>query len=105
MIPLSPKTTALVDLLFSLEECSTVKRLLEDECGQNLPFCKDSTPESLERIRFAALNIGTGDADHFFEAVSLAQLDWRDLLMWAKFSNSLTAHEEWAEEILGSDSK
>jgi hypothetical protein len=37
----------------------------------------------------------------FREAVDLAKLDWRDLLVWTKFDNDLDAHEQWAKQILG----
>jgi hypothetical protein len=101
MTPLTPKTIALVDRIFPADS-QAVQRLLEEDCGQNLPFCENSTPELLERLRFAALRIGNSNMDKLLEAVSLAKQDWRDLLMWAEFGNSLTAHEEWAEQVLHS---
>ena len=99
MTTLTPKTNALIEKIFPADKTSAVKRILEDECAQNLPLCKNSTPESLERIRFAALKVSEGNMDKLREAVSLAQLDWRDLLMWAEFGSDLNGHIKWAEQI------
>lgn len=74
MTSLTPKTIALIRSIFP-DQSQDVQHILEDECGQNLPLCKDSTPKSLERIRFAALKVSDGNVDRLLEAVSLAQLD------------------------------
>ena len=81
MTPLTLKTIALIHSIFPSHFRAEVQRILEDDCGQNLPLCKDCTPESLERLRFAALKISEGKMDRLLEAVSLAKIDWRDLLM------------------------
>lgn len=65
------------------------------ECGTNLPFCEKSTPESLERIRFATLKLSKGSIRQLRESVDLAKMDWRDALVAAGFAESLTAHIEW----------
>jgi hypothetical protein len=39
--------------------------------------------------------------DKLLGAISLAQLDWRDLLTGAGFAQSLTEHSKWADEYLG----
>jgi hypothetical protein len=100
MAALSPLTAALVKKLFPSNTLE-VSRLLEEQCGENLPFCKNETPESLHRLRFAALKASEGNVETFREAVDLAKLDWRDLLVWTKFDNDLDAHEQWAKQILG----
>lgn len=100
MTELSPFTALLVKKLFPSNTLE-VSRLLQEQCGQNLPFCEDGTPESLHRLRFAALKAREGNVDKLREAVELAKLDWRDLLVWAKFDNDLDAHERWAKQILG----
>ena len=103
MTALTSKTIDLVNHLFPAES-QTVQQLLETECGQNLPLLKNGTPESLERIRFAALKVSKGNADKLLDAISPAKHDWRDLLMWADFGNDLKRHEKWAEEILNGKS-
>jgi hypothetical protein len=99
MTPLTEKTMLLVNSLFP-SESQTVRTILENECGQNLPFCENSTPQSLERLRFAALKVGNGDIEKFRQAVSLGKQDWRDLLMWADFGHDLDAHNKWADQHL-----
>lgn len=69
--------------------------MLVDECGSNLPFLQNLDMFGLERFRFAALKMSAGDLDRLREAISVAQQDWRDLLMAAGFGQDLTAHERW----------
>jgi hypothetical protein len=52
---LSAPTRARVQALFQGAARGEAERLLEEKCADNLPFCQGSTPESLERVRFAAL--------------------------------------------------
>lgn len=99
MTMLSPLTVTLVEKIFP-NHINEVKRLLEEQCGQNLPFCDNGTPESLQRLRFAALKVSDGKMDKLIEAVDLAKIDWRDLLVWAGFANDLEAHSKWAQEII-----
>lgn len=99
MTPLSPLTVRLVQKIFP-KNIDDVIRLLEEQCGQNLPYCENETPESLQRLQFAALKASSGKMDALIEAVDLAKLDWRDLLVWAGFANNLEAHEVWAKKIL-----
>ena len=73
MTKLSPHTYQLIEKLFPTVEQADVTRWLLEECGQNLPFQKDTDEYGLERIRFAALKL--------LEAIELAKRDWRDLLM------------------------
>ncbi|MBI5838516.1 MAG: hypothetical protein HZB19_00305 [Chloroflexi bacterium] len=82
------------------ENAEEAARLLGEQCGQNLPGCKDETPESLRRIRFAALKVSGGNIEKLWEAVSLAKIDWRDLLMWAGFESDVNEHEKWASQTL-----
>lgn len=101
MIALSPDTRRLVAALFPDELQEGVEDLLRQECSDNLPFVGKADPRSMERIRFAVLKLSSGDPDRLIEAIVLAQTDWRDLFVMARFAESLTAHQEWAQEILG----
>lgn len=97
-VSLSPGTVRRLDVLFAGPDRREAERLLAEECGSNLPFCENSTPESLERLRFAALKLSNGSLPELRKAVALAKLDWRDLLMAAGFGHDLTAHAAWYPE-------
>ena len=98
--PLSKRTSDLVDKLFLPDDQAEAKRLLIEECGENLPFCNGQDEVQMERIRFGAIRLGIGFLDEFRKAISVAKSDWRDLLVAARFAESLTAHDRWAEATL-----
>lgn len=93
--PLSPETRRRVELVFRGDDARVAAEMLERECGNNVPFCEDSDSVQMERIRFAALKVSEGKVEMLRQAVELAKLDWRDLLMWAGFGNDVKAHEKW----------
>lgn len=93
--PLSPKTRDLLNAAFAGPDRAEAERLLVAECGNNLPFCHDSNPYDLERIRFAAMKLSKGDLNRLRNAIDLAKTDWRDLLMGAGFGHDATAHKRW----------
>jgi hypothetical protein len=93
--PLSPQTRRRVEILFDGEDARVAAEMLERECGNNIPFCEHSDSVRMERIRFAALKVSGGKLETLREAVELAKVDWRDLLMWAGFGNDVKAHEKW----------
>ena len=97
---LSPRTKLLVENIFSSRDAAEASRWLEEECGNNLPFCQDRDEYSLERIRFATIKLSNGNTIKLLEAIDLARKDWRDLLMAADFGYDLDAHEKWAKDIL-----
>jgi hypothetical protein len=99
---LRPRTWQLVEAIFP-KEADVIGRILVERCGQNLPFRTDRDEYELERCRFAALKISQGILAKFPKAVDMAKRDWRDEIMWAGFAESLTAHVEWAQEILGQE--
>ena len=94
-VALSAQTRRRLEALFPIECRARAEALLVEECGANLPFQADATPETLERIRFATLKLSRGTVDGLCEAVQLAQLDWRDLLVAAEFADDVRAHERW----------
>jgi hypothetical protein len=99
--PLSRLTKQLIEIIFDPAEAVEASQWLEQECGNNLPFCKEYDEHQMERIRFAALKLSQGNLLKLLKAIDLARRDWRDLLMAADFGNHLEAHETWAEETLG----
>ena len=97
---LSPLTQQLVEKLFEPGSQAAACRLLVDECGHNLPFCKEQDAQQMERIRFAALRLGRGSLEDLSKAIHYAKSDWRDVLVWAGFGERLAAHQAWAQEVM-----
>jgi len=95
MLRLSDATRARVRALFYSDEREAAIRLLEEDCGANLPFCESATSESAERIRFAALKLSRGDLGELRSIVEHANIDWRDVLVWAGFGDDVEAHRRW----------
>lgn len=94
-VPLSRETLRRLRLLFAPETQELAELLLTLDCGNNLPLHKSQDPESLERVRFAALKVSEGQLDKLEQAVKLAQIDWRDLLVAAGFEHDVEAHLKW----------
>ena len=92
---LSPNTIARIDLLFKPKEREEAACLLNEQCGNNLPFLEKLNCYELERYQFAALRISKGSLLGLGKAVKAAQLDWRDLLLAAGFGYDIHAHESW----------
>jgi hypothetical protein len=95
MAVLSEATGEKVRELFPPEQHDTVARVLETECGNNLPFLEKEDSYGLERFRFAALKLSEGNIEKLHGAVKLAKSDWRDLLVAAGFADSVDAHKHW----------
>ena len=95
---LSPETWERINLLFSAEEREEVATLLDEQCGNNLPFLGRLNEYELERYRFAALKLSGGSLPQLHRAIKTAQTDWRDLLMVAGFGHDVHAHETWLPE-------
>ena len=66
----------------------------------NLPLIgTPATPTSLERLRFAAIRVSGGELARLREAIEIAQIDWRDLLMAAEFGTDTRTHERWEPRV------
>jgi hypothetical protein len=96
--PLSPETRRRLDLLFAVDERPAAEALLVYEVGNGLPMLEEFDMFQLERVRFAALKLSEGSLGKLREAVTLAQEDWRDLLMLAGFFDDIHEHESWTPE-------
>lgn len=102
MAGLSQKTEEILARVFPEEETRRdVRDQLIRECGNGIPFCKNSNPEDLERIRFSVLKLSEGDLDKLRQAIGLANCDWRDLFMDAGFGQDIEAHMKWYEQMMG----
>jgi hypothetical protein len=95
MTVLSEATWEKVCETFPSERHDEVAKLLQTECGNNLPFLERETPHGLERVRFAALKLSEGSMEKLGAAVKLANADWRDLLVAAGSADSVDAHKHW----------
>jgi hypothetical protein len=95
MPKLSKATEERIRRLFAAEWRKEAARIMEEECGNNLPFCEGLDEVQMERIRFAVLKLSEGDLEKLKIWVKDAQRDWRNVLMDAGFGESLTAHERW----------
>ena len=76
------------------EDRAAAARLLETECGNNLPFLEEADANTLERYQLAALKLSGGNLQGLREAVELAKVDWRDLLVAAHDSDA-THRKAW----------
>ena len=97
---LSPRTRQLVEIIFSPKRVAEATRWLEEECGNNIPFCDKHDEYQMERIRFAALKLSNGNIQKLLGAIDEARMDWRDLFTAADFGYDVNAHELWAKDIL-----
>lgn len=95
MVELTAKTKAHIRALFPAGKVPEAMRLLVEDCSGQLPFAAGACPASRERIWFAALRVSGGDLARLREAIRLARVDWRDLLVAALFATDTRAHERW----------
>jgi len=86
--PMSISLTALVaekiERMFALKERSEARSLLEEDCAANLPFIKKEGDLNLERIRLAVLKLSGGNLSDLKRFISIANVDWRDVLALAE---------------------
>jgi len=92
--PISSETQRRIEALFPPSCRAEVVELLQNECGNNLPFLEKLNEIELERFRFAALKLSAGNIEKLLEAIKLAKEDWRDLLVSAEFG-AVDAHKSW----------
>lgn len=102
-IPLSNRTRRLIARLFSKAEGTVISDCLYRSVSANIPFCSDSSPEDMERIRFAILKMTKQSPLNLAVGISLAQSDWRDLLMAAGFGDDEDQHMTWYNEQVKSE--
>jgi hypothetical protein len=95
---LSSETEWRVTFLFPPDRREQVRALLQEECGNNLPFCQNFDESEMDRIRFSVLKLSDGDLNQLQKAIGLANTDWRDLLVAAGFANDIKLHYSWLPE-------
>ena len=100
MLSLTNETKKIIEILFPGTYASEVTQLLIEECGNNIPFCENHTPEEMERIRYSVLRTSNGNFDFLKNGIELAKRDWRDLLLNAGFGYNIKEHKKWAKRLL-----
>ena len=90
-------TRAVVRRMFADGDHLVVEALLDAECGVNLPLTDRWDEAQFERLWLAVLKLSRGDMARLREWIVHAQGDWRDLLVWSGFQNTLKA-QQWAKE-------
>jgi hypothetical protein len=102
MLALSERTEKLVNSVFADQAARYIVRAkLVNECGNGVPFCENSSPEEMDRIRFSVIKLSEGDMKKLENAIKLANVDWRDLFMLAGFGYDVGAHNEWYKTTIG----
>lgn len=81
--------------LFSGAELAEARRLLEEDCAENVAGWRMA---GLDRLRMAVLKLSRGTLPGLVDAIVLAQTDFRDALVAARFADDITAHEDWWPE-------
>lgn len=92
---LTPLVQHHIERLFPGVEQEEVARLLHEDCGVVLAFSQGASPDFFERVQCAALKLSEGQMDKLYDAIALAQTDWRDLLVCAGFAEDTQAHKDW----------
>lgn len=77
-----------------------VETTLMIDCGPAQVHSRDFDGEAMERIWLATLKLSDESITAFENAVLLAQIDWRDVLLGAGFGNDLDAYIKWAAVIV-----
>lgn len=101
MNSLTPATLTVIEKLFAPADRAEAAALLLEEYGRNLSPHDHRDQRGMERVMFAMLRASEGNLDRLYQMVELAQSDWRDVLMVARFGDSVTAHEEWYAALSG----
>lgn len=102
-IALSERTRKLISRLFTRSEGSVISDLLVRAVSADIPFCADSSPEQMERIRFAIIKMTKQSPLNLAVGIYLAQTDLRDLLMSAGFGDDAAQHMAWFHEQMNAD--
>lgn len=93
----SPLVQGHIARLFPPDKREEVKTLLVEDCGSSLARSRGGSPEFFERVHCAALKLSEGRMEKLYDAIALAQTDWRDLLVAAGFAERTQAHKDWIE--------
>jgi hypothetical protein len=97
MPQLTEPTLLRIRAMFPESQQQSVATRLEAQFGDEKFLRSDATPQNSERVLFAILRFSRGTMSGLEAAITLAHLDWRDLLMASGFGDP-TAHTRWFPE-------
>ncbi|WP_196138956.1 hypothetical protein [Aliikangiella sp. G2MR2-5] len=100
MLELSTRQKIILEKCFSEEDYFDAQSYIEKNAGRTIPFCGNSSPEQLDRIRFAIIKQSDGCLSKLKEGIDLAHSDWRKLLISADFGIHPQAHDDWFKKKL-----
>ena len=103
MVPLSERTRKRVRAIFPGRVAAQAEWLLAEECAERVPGWPDNSPRGLERLRFAAIRSSGGELPRLVASIGLANTDWRDLLVSARFAKSAWSHRFWVPRRFDED--
>ena len=103
MVDLTERTGQQIRAVFVPSDVDRAQRVLVSRCGANLPGLATAGPDQLERIRAAAIRVSAGSLKGLSDAIHLAELDWRDLLVAAGFADDPMAHTRWRPRPFNAD--
>ena len=93
--PLEPRVEAVLTAIFPQTKRPDAMIALKQDCGPAaIPGL--GMQDSCERVRLAALKLSDGSLDNLYDAIAVAQTDYRDLLMAAGFGTP-GLHVLWAD--------
>jgi len=92
-IVLSNPTQERLERVFPKEMQSEARDILLEATRAYADYFGET--DSFERFHIAALKVSRGDLKELRKAADLMNLDYRDLLVSAKFANDITAHLKW----------
>ncbi|MEQ1833301.1 MAG: GNAT family protein [Candidatus Eisenbacteria bacterium] len=87
-----------LERMFAVADHAEATRLMEHECGPDLPLMPADREEGLVRVRCAVLKLSGGSLDELRTAIRIAREDWRDSLVAAGFGHGVRAHRDWLDE-------
>ena len=101
MVKLSAATCHIILRVFAPENQAEAARILAYDCADNIPLFETQDEIGLDRMRFAVLKLCRGNLAELRWWASLAQQDWRDVLLAAGFAEKGSAHRDWARTTYG----
>ena len=86
----SDRLQACIRQSFRPDEVETILSLLTDA----VPREPGDTVEGIERVQAAVVLLSDGNSQRFLEALTMAQQDWRDVLVATQL-----AHDDWPDRL------
>lgn len=95
--PLRSTVTTAITFLFAPKDRETITKFLTEECSAER--LHTTSEDLVERVQLAVVKLSEGDAENFLYAARTAQIDWRDVFIWAGYGDDMKAHRTWTEDF------